>query len=293
MNWRDGYIAVDWGTTNRRAYLVDGDGGVTSSFADERGLLAVPAGAFDAEIAEIRQRLGDRPMLLAGMVGSKGGWHEVPYVPCPAGPAELAKGMLWAKPGCTGIVPGVAQRDAKAPDVMRGEEVQLVGAVAAGLLPKSGLVCHPGTHAKWIAAQDGAIARFRTTMTGELFALLRKHSILAGQLEGEVEPGPAFRAGVEEGLQGANLLSRLFGVRAHHALGEDAPDDAGYTSGLLIGHDLRAGLELHEGGAIGLVGDPALCRLYGAALALAGHPATQVDGERAFLAGMRILAEMS
>jgi 2-dehydro-3-deoxygalactonokinase len=291
MNWCDAYIAVDWGTTNRRAYLVASDGAVTARFEDDRGLLAIPAGTFEAEVAAIRARLGDWPMLLAGMVGAKGGWREVPYVACPAGPEELVAGVLWVDPGRTGIVPGVAQRGAQA-DVMRGEEVQLVGAIAGGFLPRDGLACHPGTHAKWIVAEGGAIARFRTTMTGEFYALLRKHSILASQLQDEVQPGAAFRACVEDGLQGGSLLADLFGVRARYVLGVDDGNSASRVSGMLIGCDVRAGLELHEGGPIGLIGQPALCRLYADALAVAGHETTQIEGESAFLAGIGLLAEM-
>lgn len=291
MSWREGYIAVDWGTTNRRAYLVGPGGSVADSFADDRGLMAVPPGQFEAEAAEIRSRLGDRPMLLAGMVGSNRGWREAPYVSVPAGPAELAAAILWIEPGRTGIVAGVAQR-APVPEVMRGEEVQVIGAVAAGLVVDRGLICHPGTHAKWIAVEGGAIARFRTMMTGELFALLKRDSILAEQLQAQVELGAAFEAGAADGLGGAELLSALFGIRAKYALGEAQPDAAAYASGLLIGCDVRAGLELHRGERIALVGQPDLCRLYGAALTLAGQEATRMDGADAFLAGIRVLTEM-
>ena len=291
MNWRDGYIAVDWGTTNRRAYLTQADGSIAESFEDDRGLLAVPPGTFAAEAAAIRRRLGDRPMLMAGMVGSARGWGEAPYVGCPAKLDDLSKAILWIEPGRTGIVPGVAQRGASGADVMRGEEVQVFGALAAGLVPRNGPACLPGTHTKWIVLEEGAIACFRTMMTGELFGLLKRHSILADQLQTDVAPGAAFEAGAAEGLNGRNLLSALFGIRARHALGPPQNDAAAYASGLLIGSDVRAGLELHDGGAIGLIGQPDLCRLYGAALDYAGYQATQLDGATAFLAGIRALTE--
>lgn len=290
MGWSGDYIAVDWGTTNRRAYRIDTDGAVTGSFADERGMLSVPQGGFEAAAAEIRTQLGALPMLLAGMVGADRGWREAPYVACPAGAPELAAAVLWIEPGRTGIVPGVCQR-APAADVMRGEEVQVLGAVAAGMVPGDALICHPGTHAKWIRMIEGHIAAFRTMMTGELFALLKTHSILAGQLQDEVTPGAAFRRGVAAGLEGAGPVESLFALRARRLVGEGRDDAASYASGLMIGGDVRAGLSLHDGGAIALVGRPDLCALYRVALAEGGHAATAHDGAAAFLAGMRLLTE--
>lgn len=292
MAWCQTYIAVDWGTTNRRAYALDADGRVLDRFEDDRGLLAVSQGGFEAAAGEIRDRLGDRPMLLAGMVGSKRGWREAPYVSCPATAADLAAAILWIEPGRTGIVPGVSQNGPAGPDVMRGEEVQVFGAVAAGLAPPDGLICHPGTHAKWIVMEEGRIAAFRTMMTGELFALLREHSILADQLQGEASPDAGFGEGVAEGLAGADLLSALFGIRARHLLGGSGEEAAAYASGLLIGSDVGAGLALPRIGPVSLIGRPDLCALYAAALAVAGEAANQVDGGDAFLAGIRLLTEM-
>jgi 2-dehydro-3-deoxygalactonokinase len=292
MAWRDGYIAVDWGTTNRRAYSVGPAGRLTDSFEDEIGLLAVPRDGFEAAVGEIRERLGDRPMLLAGMVGSNRGWREAPYVPCPAGSKDLAGSILWIEPGRTGIVPGVSQSGAGGADVMRGEEVQVFGAVAAGLVAPDTLICHPGTHAKWIVMESGRISSFRTMMTGELFSLLKKHSILSDQLQGEVAPDEGFRAGVAEALAGREILSSLFAVRARHLLGESVGDPASYASGLLIGSDVRAGLGRHGSGPVALIGRPELCELYAAALAQAGRQTREVDGAEAFLAGIGALTEI-
>jgi 2-dehydro-3-deoxygalactonokinase len=294
MNWQDGYIAVDWGTTNRRAWRVERDGNVSASFADDLGLLAVPASGFPAAAAAIRQRLGDHPMMLAGMVGSNRGWREAPYVPCPAGGEALARAITWIEPGRTGIVPGVSQRGAAGADVMRGEEVQVLGAAALGQVPPDGLVCHPGTHAKWIRLQAGHIAGFRTMMTGELFNLIKTHSILAPQLEGSVAPDEHFTAGVAAAFAGDDILSGLFRVRARYLLGECVGDQASFASGLLIGSDVCAALagEAASAAEVILIGRPDLCALYQAALAAHGVAARQFDGAEAFLAGIRLITEM-
>ncbi|WP_114951244.1 2-dehydro-3-deoxygalactonokinase [Sphingosinicella terrae] len=289
---RGDYIAVDWGTTNRRAYAVDDSGRVTERFADEKGLLAVPREGFAAAAEDIRERLGDRPMLLAGMVGSNRGWREAPYVPCPAGLDQLAEALLWVEPERTAIVPGVCQSGAAGADVMRGEEVQILGAHAAGLLPADILVCHPGTHAKWILLRGGRLEAFRTMMTGEMFSLLSKHSILSEQLKGEVAADAGFRDGARQGLAGADLLATLFGIRARYLLGESQGSAASFASGLLIGSDVRAGLALARGGPVALVGRPDLAALYAAALAEAGLDSIRVDGAEAFLAGIHALKEL-
>src|SRR5574338_997837 len=126
MHWAEGFIAADWGTTNRRAYLIDAAGTCIDEFEDEQGILSVPKNGFEAAVREIRERLGDRPLLLAGMVGSNRGWIEAPYVPCPAGLPDLAAALAWPEKGRTAIVPGVSFIEEA--DVMRGEEVQLLGA---------------------------------------------------------------------------------------------------------------------------------------------------------------------
>ena len=156
MRWSDGFITADWGTTNRRAYLIDSSGNCVAEFEDDKGILSVPKGGFEAAIAEVRERLGDKPLLLAGMVGSNRGWIEAPYVPCPAGMEDLAAALVWPEEGRTAIVPGVCLADPA--DVMRGEEVQLLGAYAAGTIGPDALVCHPGTHNKWARLEGGRIA---------------------------------------------------------------------------------------------------------------------------------------
>jgi 2-dehydro-3-deoxygalactonokinase len=293
MGWSEGFIAVDWGTTNRRAYLVDQEGLLADEMEDGKGILSVPSGGFPQAVEEIRARLGPHPMMLAGMVGSNRGWIEAPYVDCPAGAEGLAASLKWAEPGRCAIVPGVCDRRGDAADVMRGDEVQVVGAVAAGLIAADGYLCHPGTHNKWVRLRGGRIESFRTVMTGELFSLLKKHSILADLLAGEVALDDRFEQGVRRGLDGDDLLAELFSIRARVLLGKAQASSAGsFASGLLIGSDLRLGLRGAQEAEIVVMGRPELTRLFAAAVAIAGRKAREVDGEEAFLAGARHLAEL-
>jgi 2-dehydro-3-deoxygalactonokinase len=284
MRWAEGFIAVDWGTTNRRAYLIGGDGTCAKEFEDGRGILSVERGQFEDAVQEVRARLGDRPMLLAGMIGSNRGWKEAPYVRCPAGLDELASALLWADER-TAIVPGVAFSDGRS-DVMRGEEVQILGAAASGEIPPDCVVCHPGTHNKWIQVSGGRIVSFRTVMTGELFNLLKEHSILSELLDSEAKTGPAFCEGVRRGLSGAGVTAELFEARARFLLDRLERADAGsFVSGLLIGEDVRVGITEKRELKIIVMGRPELTELYAAALKEAGVAGDEIDGEGAFIAG--------
>lgn len=284
--WHKKYIAVDWGTTNRRAWLVDTDGNVAAEFKDHLGITSVPRDGFEAAVADIRDQLGDYPMLLAGMIGSDQGWRQAGYIPCPADRRSLAAGILWVQPGRTGIVPGVCQTEGHA-DVMRGEEVQVVGAQAIGGLPSDAMICHPGTHSKWIRLNNGRISHFQTAMTGEIFNLLQSHSVLAPQMVGDVTDNEDFQAGLNDARNGAPLLSALFAVRARHVLQQISAASASYASGLLIGSDVNAGLQLSQGNRhITLIGRPDLCGLYASAIAGAGCTSSFIDGSAAFRAGL-------
>lgn len=291
MHWTDGYIAVDWGTTNRRGYRIDSAGSCVDEFEDDSGVLSVPAGGFGAAVAEIRDRLGDLPLLMAGMVGSNRGWLEAPYVPCPAGFDDLAKKIIWAGER-EAIVPGVCYVGNGRADVMRGEEVQVLGATAAGKVEPDSLVCHPGTHNKWCILRAGRIHAFRTVMTGELFNLLKEHSILSDLLCGTVDDNDAFRAGAREGICEESLPAALFAIRARVLLGQARREEAAsYASGLLIGTDVRIGLARPVAAQIFVMGRPDLTRLYAAAIDIAGRTAIQLDGEKSFLAGIAKIAE--
>ncbi len=294
-DWSGSIIAVDWGTTNRRAWRIGADGTVEAGFADGAGISSPPPEGWTAAAAGLRERLGDLPMLLGGMIGSDRGWRSVPYVPCPADAPALAQGIAWIDPR-TGIVPGVCQTGPLARDVMRGEEVQILGSLATGGVPPDALVCCPGTHAKWVALRRGRIAGLATWMTGEVFALLRRHSILAPLLEGEAEAADAdFAAGVDASA-GGDALGQLFGLRAAALLGHPRVSAASYASGVLIGAEVRAALTrfgTSGDGAPFLIGRPDLCALYAAVLAQVSGQAFQlahgIDGEEAFRAGIRAI----
>ena len=279
------WIAVDWGSTNRRALRIGGDGRVIDTLRDDRGVLAAAGSDFAAEAAVIRARLGDLPMLCAGMVGSNRGWADAGYVAVPAGIDALAAGLCWVEPGRTAIVPGVCRTAGGRADVMRGEEVQLLGAVAAGLVPADALVVQPGTHAKWATLASGAISDFTTAMVGEMFALLGRGSLLADGLDLPAVDGAAFRAGVARGAQG-DLLAGLFGARAALVLGQrERNDQASYVSGLLIGSDAAVRLAGYHG-VVHVLAEVGLGGLYAAAITALGHRAVVVDSASAFVAGI-------
>jgi 2-dehydro-3-deoxygalactonokinase len=291
MRWAEGFIAVDWGTTNRRAYVIDASGKRVDEFEDHKGVLSVPAGGFPDAVAEIRAKLGDHPLLLAGMIGSNRGWKEATYVPCPAGIDELAAKLVWVGER-EAIVPGVSYLGQGRADVMRGEEVQLLGAVAAGLVSRDALACHPGTHNKWALLRGGTIHLFGTVMTGELFSLLKEHSILADMLQGPVEANDAFKRGVGRAFERDMLPADLFGARAEVLLGQMNKDDVpSYVSGLLVGTDVRIGLTWPLAARIPVLGRKELTKLYAAAIEQAGREAIELEGEECFLAGINEIAK--
>lgn len=294
------FLALDWGTTNVRAWVVDDAGGIVShrDFALGVGSLA-PGEAAQRFADVVRPAMGAEalPAILCGMIGSTLGWHVVPYLDCPADlPAVQAGLQRVDAPGApVWIVPGLrADRPDGGPDVMRGEETQLFGWVAGDPARRRGehLLCLPGTHAKWVRLVDGRIESFVTSMTGELFALLRTHSVLRAGGE-QREDEAAFQLGLKAAGDGGALASRLFTARARVVGGDMAPASVeSYLSGLLIGADVAsvpALLGIRAGTTVWVVGDPALGARYGAALRARGHEANIIDGEDAALAGLTAL----
>ncbi len=287
------YIAIDWGTTNRRAYVLSAAGTVLDTFRDDRGVLGLAREDFPREVATLRARLGVLPIIAAGMVGSTRGWHEAPYVPVPVDLATLADARTELPGDDVIIVPGVSLRIQGRCDVMRGEEVQVLGAIAAGLAPSDALFCQPGTHNKWIGTKDDQIVDIATAMTGELFALLRNNGILAGMLDGPVADGPAFRDGIQRGAGARDLLVALFEIRAAVLLGKlSAADAAAFASGVLIGADVGARLDL-VGREVRLLASGPLSALYAAAIEMAGGRVVVVDSHIGFAAGIHRIWQLA
>jgi 2-dehydro-3-deoxygalactonokinase len=269
-------IGLDWGTSSLRAYRLGRDGAVREKREAARGILSVPEGGFpDALLEAVGDWIaaGERRVLLCGMVGSRQGWVEAPYLPCPAGPAEIAAATVpipW--PDATlRLVPGLSTRDAAGvPDVMRGEETKLLALL--GLLGDARAVaCLPGTHSKWAVLEGGRIAGYATHMTGEAFAALAGHTILARtSTEGPTVPAD-FARGLARAGQPGGLLHHLFGTRALGLMGELAPAATrSYLSGLLIGHEVAAALAETRAAEVHLVGAEVLAELYATALDAAG-----------------------
>ncbi len=293
------FLAVDWGTTNLRAWRVAATGDIEASRELPLGVSQIPRGeaqhVFEREIRPT-MHAEHLPALLCGMIGSDLGWRTAPYVACPAGLAELANGVLHVgAPGAPSlIIPGLkCDGVTGAPDVMRGEETQLIGWAALNPEKTKGrhLVCHPGTHAKWALMQDGYIVRFITAMTGELFDVLSKHSVLRNISR---EDDQAFRAGLAAADEGDALAARLFSARARvTAGGADPATTSSYLSGLLIGAEVAAlpryFPEIAEA-SICVLGAPSLRRHYATALRQRGHPVWEIDGADAAIAGFLALA---
>jgi len=272
-------IAVDWGTSSLRVYRLDPIGRILQSRTSDQGILNVASGQFARVLEEQIAGWNETPILMSGMVGSRQGWREAPYVQCPAGFDEIAAQLVEVRPGAW-IVPGLSCRDASGvPDVMRGEEVQILGSSAEGT------VCLPGTHSKWVVVENGRIERFSTFMTGEVYALLRQHSILGRMMEeGEPDAG-AFADGVKRSGEGGGMLHHLFGVRTRGLMGElGGAAAASYLSGIVIGHELRA----QDAREFSVLGTAELAALYQRAAALLGMNARLLDPE----SGVRALARL-
>lgn len=283
-------IALDWGTSSLRAYLLGENGACLAQASGAFGILKVADGGFDAtyvRVCESWQRdYGPLPVLASGMIGSRQGWLEAPYVPCPATPAQIAASLasLEASDGARiHIVPGLSCRDAQGvPDVMRGEETQLLGAIGTR---DDALWVLPGTHSKWARSRSETLLDFTTYMTGELYAVLCGHSILGRLMPAATRSdAAAFARGVGYGLStGADLSRKLFSARTLGLFGElPAEGLADYLSGLLLGAEIRDALSRSPAATeIGLIGEPGLCERYGAALEIAGVRAHAVPGDAA------------
>jgi 2-dehydro-3-deoxygalactonokinase len=265
------FIAVDWGTTTLRGALLDAQGGVLEEKSAPLGILNVPGGdfaaVFQSQFSEWMRPAGSL-CLISGMAGSRQGWQEAPYASCPAELSGLARQLHWIERNRIAIVPGLSVDRDGVPDVMRGEEVQIFGAIRLTGIA-AGLFVLPGTHNKWATVRDGKVTGFRTYMTGEFYGLLSQHSILARTTEADAPLDETmFLQGVTRAGDGQGLLHNAFGARALALFGRlSPPQSASYLSGLLIGEELRTQPLTQE---VVLIGAPALTARYTLALGAAG-----------------------
>jgi 2-dehydro-3-deoxygalactonokinase len=273
-------LALDWGTTRARAWCIDASGRIRGSRSAPLGVQQIANADFAAALATL---LGDWrdlrvPRIACGMIGSRQGWVEAPYVECPAPFHALAERLVFTPGRELAIVPGLLYRDPRGiPDVMRGEETQIAGAVDED--EDTVLAVLPGTHSKWAHVGRGRVVAFRTYMTGELYAVLLANSILGRLAESssaEAEPGPAFVDGVERGLADGALGHAIFGARTLALVGDLASRDvADWLSGVLIGQEIGDALRWARGNGLDaarvrVVGADALVTRYSVALARAG-----------------------
>lgn len=290
---RPAFVVIDWGTSSFRGWLIAADGTVLSDSRGGEGMLHCVSSGFAPVLADHLARLGaptDLPVLICGMAGARQGWIEAPYLKTPTRLDRLHEGAIRVDtPGDVRILPGLAQAREDRPDVMRGEETQLLGAIEPDF---TGLVCVPGTHSKWVSIISGEVVDFATYMTGELFAVISQHSILVHAVEAAAAPAAddhCFRAGlaIAKGAP-SGLTSSLFRLRAAQLLGfEQRADGAARLSGLLIGTEItdahrRYGAQ-HE---LLLIGAGALGDLYRSALAASGFDVRSIDAEQASRRGL-------
>lgn len=286
-------LAVDWGTSSLRGALIDADGRVLEERSFARGILTVAAGEF-SNVFESCFGAWMTPgtlCLISGMAGSKQGWREAPYCACPAGFDDIAARLEWVEPGRIAIVPGLSVDRGGVPDVMRGEETQVFGALQLLGLNNARLVL-PGTHSKWVTVANRRVTDFSTWMTGEFYALLRQQSLLARTLpEHDTAPDAgAFEQGVAHALRGQGLLHTAFSTRTLSLFNRMATDALpSYLSGLVIGEELKS-QTLQRGDAVVVMGAEALTARYEQALAQLGVSVQRV-GAGATWRGLRAIAD--
>ena len=288
------HVVVDWGTSSFRGWLMSADGAALAESRGGEGMLHCAGGVgFAPVLRDHLARLGapaGAPVLICGMAGARQGWVEAPYLKTPTRLDALHEGAIRVDaPGDIRILPGIAQARADRPDVMRGEETQLLGVTEPDF---TGLVCIPGTHSKWIRIDAGSIVEFSTYMTGELFSVISQHSILTHAVEA-AGPPPADSERFREGLSAAlaaptSLTASLFRLRAAQLLGfEHRADGAARLSGLLIGTEIADAAHRHGPlRSVRLIAAGALGRLYGAALGAQGLDVTTIDAEQASRLGL-------
>jgi 2-dehydro-3-deoxygalactonokinase len=289
------FIAGDWGTSRLRLFLCDERGHVLARGEGEGASVPDCGGRFAAAVAAWDKAHGVLPAVLGGMVGSTIGWKEVPYLKCPAKPDAIAGAALRFESGARAIaiLPGLScTGKTGAPDVMRGEETQILGALRLRPELSKGrhILCMPGTHVKWVVVEDGAVVQFQTALSGELFELVRRHSVLARD-SGEVDGNStAFAQGLDfaRANEAADLLHLLFSTRSRVVTGQmPKADAASYLSGLVLGKDIgsaRTLLDLKS--PVQLICTAGLAALYAKVLQAYDLTSAVINGDEAALAGL-------
>lgn len=294
-----GIIGINWGSSNFRAFQIGADGAVIDSVEQARGIAGLDRAQMSALVAEVAARWPDTERIYAsGMIGSNIGWSDAGYVDCPATLESLAGRLHVVDIGAVpvSIVPGLACRRGPegVPDIMRGEETELLGLIASRTVPDSGVVALPGTHSKWVRLEAGAVVEFLTAMSGEIYDRLTGAGLLASIVDGPATAGPAFDEGLHSGYtSGTGLGTLLFGARARVIRGDLAKrDGASYLRGLLIGAELAdvgkqwtSALKM----AIPLVGAAPVCVLYAHALQVLGGQGIQIQSRDASTRGFSAL----
>ena len=294
-------VGVDWGSTNLRAFRFDGNGDVIDVRRTESGSRRIRGAAFEGVLQSVVGDWldGERTVVITcGMAGSREGWVEAPYAPCPCDLRTLAGNVIpaparfadvWIMPGAKSL-----RTDGRV-EVMRGEETQILGGL--GNEQAAALVIAPGTHSKWVRVENGKLMSFRTYMTGELFALLKEHSILGVTMNvAAPHDDKAFALGVRRAIEDKGLLNLIFSTRSEVLFDHFSPDAApSYLSGILLGAEIGEAMERTPFALdmpIFLVGDPGLSKRYADALALAGLAQARIlDGERAAARGLWRIAQ--
>ncbi|MEZ5792872.1 MAG: 2-dehydro-3-deoxygalactonokinase [Nitratireductor sp.] len=293
------YAIVDWGTSNFRIWMLDRDGAVLAERRSHEGMIHTSPDSFSTVLESHLASLGadtDLPVMVCGMAGSRQGWHEAPYLDLPASlsglPERAARVPGISRP--VHILPGIAQRNSRSPDVMRGEETQLLGAAmhrpeifSAGIA-----ACMPGTHSKWVRLERGIVTGFSTFMTGEFYNFAANHSILAAMIAANADFDAAdagFAAAVRDSFADpAMIANRLFSARPARLLGfceDDAAAPA--TSGALIGLELAGARRFHElADKVMLIASGRLAQLYQAAFEAIGLAHEMVDADLAVRLGL-------
>lgn len=302
MTSRPGLIGVDWGSTRFRAYLLDETGELLDSVENDQGIFRSKQATYEEILRRscehwLRRRPGI-PVVMAGMIGSRNGWHETGYLPCPVGIHGLGAAVIQIQdvdshPVC--VVPGISAVAANGlPDVIRGEETQLFGA-ADTFSADNLLACMPGTHSKWIRFENNRITRFSTFMTGEMFAALRRCASISSMLDDCAADSDEFMEGVGVSQRDGGLLNHLFSIRARALTGRNGSKlNESYLSGLLIGAEIKSALELYRDVSnIAVIGGEALIHDYSLAFSGLGISASSSTAENAFIKGLWKLACMS